>query len=388
MPTEPTGDAIATILETKVICREPGRYPGQQSEYAISERGHPKLKEAVIEEDRYLGWPTVARTKQGELLVAYSGDRDSHVCPWGKTHLVRSSDQGRTWSRPETVTSTPLDDRDAGIIQTRTGALLVSWFTSLEFAEPAPSPGWARYAAAIRYARHSEKITPDVREKWLGNWVRRSEDGGKKWQEPVRTVSTAPHGPIQLRDGRLLYVGNDRSADEAAVTIEESTDDGRSWAVIAAMPAGVSGRGGMFEPHVVELTSGTLLAMFRCEPEDPAQSFLTQSESHDGGRTWSPFHRTPIWGFPPHLVELRNGWVLVVYGHRRVPFGVRACLSRDEGRTWDIDDEIALTPAAPGPDLGYPSSVQLEDGSILTVYYQAEEAGSPTCLMGTLWRLG
>ena len=48
-------------LWTRVICKQPGRY---------------------------IGWPTVARTKTGELLAVFSGDREEHVCPWGKTHLV------------------------------------------------------------------------------------------------------------------------------------------------------------------------------------------------------------------------------------------------------------------------------------------------------------
>jgi len=381
-----SGGEAATIIETKVICREPGRELGQVSEYYLNEHGHPKVRTSVVEEDRYLGWPTIACTREGELLVAYSGDRDSHVCPWGRTHLIRSRDEGRTWSQPEVVNNTPLDDRDAGIIQTRTGALVVSWFTSLAFATPAPGPEWASYGAAKRYARHSAKISQETRETWLGNWTRRSEDCGKTWQEPVRTLSTAPHGPIQLRDGRLLYVGNDRTCDPPAVRVEQSSDDGRSWSLIASMPAGVSGRGGMYEPHVAELASGRLLAMFRCQPQNREEWFLTQSESDDGGKTWTPFHRTPIWGFPPHLIPLRNGWVLVVYGHRREPFGERACISRDEGGTWDVEHEIVLT-SAPGPDLGYPSSAQLEDGSILTVYYQAERSGEPTRLMSTHWRL-
>ena len=49
---------------------------------------------------RYIGWPTVARTAAGELLVVFSGDRQAHVCPFGKTQLVRSADGGRTWSAP------------------------------------------------------------------------------------------------------------------------------------------------------------------------------------------------------------------------------------------------------------------------------------------------
>ncbi len=294
--------------------------------------------------------------------------------------IIRSIDQGKTWTLPQTITSTPLDDRDAGIIQTRTGTLLVSWFTSLAFE------GAYFEAAVQRYARHGEKIPPEIRTKWLGNWVRRSEDNGRTWGEPVRTVSTAPHGPIQLRDGRLLYVGNGRWQDQATITIEQSTDDGSSWSIIATIDKPKDSVTGLCEPHLVELNGGKLLAMFRYEPKDRTGCFLMQSESFDGGKNWSPVHSSGIWGYPPHLIQLRNGWVLVVYGHRRKPFGERACISRDDGRTWDVQNEITLA-EAPGPDLGYPSSVQLEDGSILTVYYQADKLGEPTYLASTHWRL-
>ncbi|MDD4870389.1 MAG: sialidase family protein [Kiritimatiellae bacterium] len=378
--TVPIENAIATIIETKVICREPGKYLGQGSEYGVNEHGHPIILKRVVESDRYLGWATLARTRTGELIVAFSGDRDAHVCPWGKTQIIRSLDQGKNWTLPQTITSTPLDDRDAGIIQTKAGTLLVSWFTSLAFELP-------YYEAAIQhYARHGEKIPPEIRNKWLGNWVRRSEDNGQSWGEPVRTVSTAPHGPIQLRDGRLLYIGNGQWQNQTTVTVEQSSDDGRTWSVIATIekPQGSTTR--MCEPHLVELASGKLLAMFRYEPKDRSKCFLMQSESSDGGKTWSLVHSSGIWGYPPHLIQLRNGWVLVVYGYRREPFGERACISRDEGRTWDLENQVMLA-GAPGPDLGYPTSAQLEDGSILTVYYQAKKLGEPTNLMSTHWRL-
>ncbi len=43
--------------------------------------------------------------------------------------------------------------------------------------------------------------------------------------------------------------------------------------------------------------------------------------------------------------------------------------------------------AAHDDDLGYPASTQLSYGSIVTVYYQVDEAGEKTCLMATKWRL-
>lgn len=60
------------IISTRVICKQPGRY---------------------------IGWPSVAKTRDGELLAVFSGDRDEHVCPWGKTQMVRSRDNGRNGAR-------------------------------------------------------------------------------------------------------------------------------------------------------------------------------------------------------------------------------------------------------------------------------------------------
>jgi len=39
-----------------------------------------------------------------------------------------------------------------------------------------------------------------------------------------------------------------------------------------------------------------------------------------------------------------------------------------------------------GSDLGYPSSIQLEDGRILTVYYMQTSKSLPE-INGTLWQL-
>ena len=44
-------------------------------------------------------------------------------------------------------------------------------------------------------------------------------------------------------------------------------------------------------------------------------------------------------------------------------------MSEDEGRTWDMENEVVLRDDGFGRDVGYPSSEQLDDGSILTVYY-------------------
>src|SRR3954449_6916988 len=66
----------------------------------------------------YHGWPTLAARRDGELLLAYSGGRDAHICPFGRVELMRSRDNGRTWSWPEVLLDSPIDDRDTGVLET------------------------------------------------------------------------------------------------------------------------------------------------------------------------------------------------------------------------------------------------------------------------------
>ena len=52
------------------------------------------LSEKAVSEtpDIYYGWPTVGVTQDDELLVAVSGGRETHVCPFGRVDLFRSRD--------------------------------------------------------------------------------------------------------------------------------------------------------------------------------------------------------------------------------------------------------------------------------------------------------
>ena len=86
-----------------------------------------------VEEGRYVGWPTVCRLANGEILAVFSGDRDEHICPHGKVQMIRSGDDGETWSQPVTIADGPIDDRDAGIVQLPNGEIVVTYFTSVAY---------------------------------------------------------------------------------------------------------------------------------------------------------------------------------------------------------------------------------------------------------------
>ncbi|MEA3254124.1 MAG: sialidase family protein [Chloroflexota bacterium] len=377
--------ARAEIIDSQVICRQPGRY---------------------------IGWPTVAKASDGELLVVFSGDRDAHVDPFGKTCLVRSSDHGATWSEAVVINDTPLDDRDAGLCICPDGSLVASWFTS-HYDDYLAMTGYCQGEEA-RWQEAISQVSEDDVDRWthdgagvpsgrrMGFWTVRSTDGGRTWQAPVPSICCAPHGPIPLADGRLLFVGSAnyaREEGEALLGAAESRDNGRSWALIgriAALPEYSSdaedGYAYLCEPHAIEVAPGHIVAMARYEergaPGKARQpSTLWQFESEDGGRTWTEPQRTEIVGKPPHLTGLGDGRILLTYGYRHDPYGQRACLSSDGGKTWDYENEIVLRDDAPSGDLGYPASVEGDDGTIVTVYYQQESPEEKTVLMATRWRV-
>ena len=96
--------------------------------------------------------------------------------------------------------------------------------------------------------------------------------------------------------------------------------------------------------------------------------------STDGGHAWTwPVVITKDREHPADLIVLEDGRVLMVYGVRNDPMGARAVLSEDGGTTWDTDRKVVLEDGAPNTDCGYPSSVQLDDGRIVTLYYQVDD---------------
>jgi hypothetical protein len=140
--------------------------------------------------------------------------------------------------------------------------------------------------------------------------------------------------------------------------------------------------------------------------------YIMESWSWDG-ITWTyPTNitngRNSIVGGPPHLLRLNDGRILLTYGYRETPMGIRAGISDNEGYTWS--EEIVLRNDGGyasslhkqnfwqkwtvwgndedkfGMDVGYPVSIQLEDNSILTAYY-ITNSDQITHIATTKWRI-
>lgn len=226
--------------------------------------------------------------------------------------------------------------------------------------------GWTN----IKQAKRPKQSA--FRDDILRSWVCRSNDGGKTWSQskmfPAREAGWSEHIPFGdisvAHDGSLrvsTYQG--RFKDETKSTRTSgwrswqfrSDDDGKTWRKVNIIGPRHN------ETSLFHAGGKRWLAAARI---DAVELFA----SNDDGKTWTGPHRVTARNeINGHLARLKDGRLLLTYGNRiKGRYGVLAKLSSDEGKTWSGPIRIADTLHG---DCGYPSSVQRQDGKIVTAYY-------------------
>lgn len=351
-----------TVKETKVICSNPTNpYHG------------------------YFAWPTVTRLQDGRLAMVASGFRKRHVCPFGKVVLCYSDDEGQTWTRPSIIMDTPLDDRDAGILPFGENSVIVTSFNNSKEMQRE----WNKESNNPHINGYLDVLDGDkAEEKYLGSTMIISHDGTKTFGDVMRVPVTAPHGPTLMNDGSILYVGRTFSIPKTA----KDTDCIEAYKVY---PDGTYEKLGEIEnidpeilscePHAIVLENGKIIVHIRMERSGYFSTY--QSESYDDGKTFTKPHALleKRGGAPAHLLELSDGTLISAYGYRNEPYGIKVMVSHDNGETWDTGHDIYVNGVS--GDLGYPASVELANGDILTVFYAKETIDSPAVIMQTIWHM-
>ncbi|TWU03177.1 sialidase family protein [Neorhodopirellula pilleata] len=363
--------------------------------FAESKSKQPEVTAEIIETKQisprpmeYCGWPTLARQTSGKLMLAWSGMREQHVCPFGTVQWMTSDDGGASWTWPRTLIDSVIDDRDAGVLQTAKGSILVTSFSSLAYesilAKAEKEGSWPEDRLS-RWRSAGYRVGSSQRKAELGTWLIRSTDGGMSWSSRVDSLVNSPHGPTQLSDGRLLYAGKQLWHDNPRVGVAVSDDDGISWQWLAEITARPGDEPNQYhELHAIEAADGRIIVQIRNHNSANSGETL-QCESIDGGQTWSTPRAIGVWGLPSHLIRLADDRLLMTYGHRRVPYGNLARLSDDQGRTWS--SPLTISDDASNGDLGYPSTVQLDDGRLVTVWYEKTKSQAYAVLRQATWRL-
>lgn len=302
-------------------------------------------------------FPVLIKMQDGSLGAVLRGGAP-HVGLEGRLDWVHSEDGGKTWSKPSVIVDSEFDDRNPALGQMSDGTIVMA------------------YAEASTYNAEGKFDTS------VGAYTMfyvTSTDGGKTWSEkrllpPCPIKNGSPYGKIiLLPDGTALmpaYGGYDTEY-KGPIDIAEgakhisgifrSTDNGKTWDDFSVISATDHN-----ETAIAYLPDGRLIAMGRTYSDGSIQ----QMESTDKGYTWdAPRQVTIPREHPGDLCLLQNGDLLLVHGNRNTPHGVAAIVSRDSGKTWKSEDRFLVAWTSLNTDCGYPSVVQLDDGTIVTMYY-------------------
>ena len=238
-----------------------------------------------------------------------------------------------------------------------------------------------------------------------GIYVRRSTDWGETWSPPywvspvegVRSLFPGEQSRVHLRGPALVM--RDESLMLPVYTIDrpetvflmESPHNpfasGDTYAGIRWSRRGViarpQGRTGFNETVVYECASGKLVAFMRSSPK---AGHTYTAFSTDSGRTWSEPKREDLWGYPCTVLRMPSGRVLIAYGYRRPPYGIRARLVDAECEQIGAAEELILREDGGGRDLGYPAAALLKDGTaMVTYYFNSQEDGGHQKYIAATW---
>ncbi len=343
-----------------------------------------KVKDLVIysDEEYYSSFPSVICRPDGRLVLAFRRAPERRSRPGGVvTHSdpnswlvqVVSDDNAETWSQdPQPIFIHPrAGNQDPCLMQLADGTLLCSTFS------------WELLCEGV--AEHELEGPRTSPTGWwmmcLGGKVVRSCNGGESWSGPVE-LDPVPSYPewfagapnraytrgrmCELDDGTVLlpaYCTPEPGPLRSAI-LYRSDDRGESWHYFSEIAADETVRFG--EPTLHMTAGGKLMAFMRTANMD---GYLAVAHSFDGGESFSQWECTEVWGHPFTTATVPDGRVLLAYGYRREPFGVRCRLLEPECEDLNKAEELVIRDDGGSTDLGYPWAVRMADDRILVVYY-------------------
>ncbi len=354
--------------------------------------GTDRFEHTVIYQNgfRHLHPADLIKLQNGDLLLM-TRESTEHYSPDGDVVMVRSTDGGKTWGGRQVIAGMKeIDEREGCGVQLRDGTIVVGIFYNNNY-KPDGSYNWGGVNGD-----NIPLTVPGLHR--IGSYVITSKDNGHTWSAPAFVDTSAmPYpevegptdAPIELPDGSIVMglIGKNPKADakNTCSIMVRSTDQGKTWKFLSTIASDPGGKlGGFMEPGIVRTKTGRIVAGLRNHGPDQA---IWMTHSDDDGKTWSPVQKTEMIGHPTDLIQLSDGRLMATYGirtpHTR-PTGVRACFSADNGVTWDVATEVQLRNDFGNWDVGYPESLELADGRVLTVYYY-NQLGK-YFIGGTFWK--
>lgn len=348
-----------------------------------------KLEDVVIYKDDqfHSAFPSIVKRSDGELLVAFRKAPDwrnfgaksyTHTDSNSYLVLTRSKDDGKTWTQPKIFFAHPFGgSQDPCMVQLRDQSIVCA------------SYGWS-YVQTNIYSKLQQPILHHGQFVFLGGYLMRSEDAGKTWGdliipppskgEPNFNLFGKPtpaynRGAIyEGKDGRLYWVvaSNDSLNPRLSSThLMISEDKGKSWNY--SCPVARDEKVTFNETSIYETPKGDLVAFLRTANLDD-HGCIARSTDH--GKSFQKWQDMGFQGHPFHATQLPDDRVLLVYGYRHPPFGVRARVLNPECTDFATAKEIILRDDGGSEDLGYPWATVLSKERALVVYYLNNKNGT------------
>jgi hypothetical protein len=319
-------------------------------------------------------WPKLTQLPNGDLIAAIY-NRPAHGVIPGDVDVYASTDGGLSWVKRGTATHHEGEsgrfNHSVGV--TRNGEIIVV------------SGGWTYHPRNENGAYKKKKL--------LRPTASRSSDGGRTWSISEKFpdgsdgMTLVPFGNVETgADGALrvaAYSYNTTVKPRVDICYTAvSKDNGSTWLL-----GSVIGQPAANETDVVHLGGGKWLAAARnLGPTGARGHNIDIYASDDDAKTWRKI-ATPTEPnqHPGDLLKLADGRVLLTYGDRQTSRGVNICLSSDGGKTWTAPARITRDVSG---DCGYPATTQLQDGTLVTVFYAAKTKDYENYQMGAVrWRM-
>lgn len=343
--------------------------------------GVKKITDVVIYKDTmfYSAFPSAVKLSGGDVIVAFrrAPDRkifrepkNSHVDPNSYLVAVRSKD-GINWTKePELIYAHPFGgSQDPCLLRLRDGTLLCASYL-WGFIRPEGMPKLDK-----PYAEAGGAV-------FLGGYLLRSVDNGKTWGQPVYPPSVPTEknfsglgGKVPAYNRGALYEGKDgtvywgvASSDSGnlsntSVHLMVSKDKGITWEYVSVIAR--DSKVSFNETSMYETPQGDIIAFLRSEAFGD-QACIARSA--DRGKTFK-WESMGFKGHPLQALRLPDNRVLLTYGYRHPPCGVRARILNAECTDFATAPEMVLRDDADDGDVGYTWSVQLDKNKVLVVYY-------------------
>ncbi|GAB2781705.1 hypothetical protein GCM10027275_26770 [Rhabdobacter roseus] len=359
-----------------------------------------KIKDMVIyQDDRfYSSFPSIIKRPNGELLLAFRRAPDrkgfgekgtSHVDPNSYLVAVRSKN-GETWTQePELIYAHAFGgSQDPCLLQLKNGDILCASY-GWAFVRPDGMPNLKK-----PYFEAGGAI-------FLGGYLVRSTDGAKTWQGPIYPPHIAPEinysalgEPITAYNRGALYEGksgriywvvassdSNKPNKKTSNHLIVSDDKGLTWKYESVVA--MDDKASFNEASVYETPKGDIVAFLRTADMDD-QACIARST--DGGKSFK-WEKMGFQGHPMQALRLADNRVLLVYGYRHKPYGIRARLLNAECADFASAPELVLREDGGTTDIGYPWSVQLDKNRVLVTYYYNLDNG-PRHIAGTILEVG